>query len=105
MLSTNYRLRLEFICNRIASGQEVKLEDRIWATKLGDANRTAATMLRQAERKAQNPEMQPGGLDDFLNQLDLGETDPGRIRTEFKGPDDIVDFFHQDKPSDWRQRD
>jgi len=105
MLSTNYRLRLEFICNRIASGQEVKLEDRIWATKLGDANRTAATMLRQAERKSQNPEMQPGGLDDFLNQLDLGETDPNRVRTKFKDPDDIVDFFHQEKPSDWRQRD
>lgn len=105
MLSTNYRLRLEFICNRIATCQDVKLEDRIWATKLGEANRTAATMLRQAERKSQNPEMIPGGLDDFLNRLDLGETDPSRVIQKFNTPDDIVDFFHQEKPSDWRQRD
>jgi hypothetical protein len=105
MLSTNYRLRLEFICNHIATGQEVKLEDRIWATKLGNANRTAATMLRQAERKAMNPDMKPGGLDDFLNKLDLGETDPNRIVKNFESPDDIVDFFRRDSSPDWRQRD
>ena len=49
--------------------------------------------------------MAPGGLDDFLNNLDLGETDPNRVVRKFDSPDDIVDFFHQDKPSDWRQRD
>lgn len=74
MLSTNYRLRLQFICNRIATGQPVELEDRIWAAKLGAANRTAATMLRQAERRAQNPDMKEGDMDDFLNQLDIGGT-------------------------------
>lgn len=52
MLSTNYRLKLEFICNRIATGKPVELEDRIWATKLGEKNNTAATMLRQTQRKA-----------------------------------------------------
>ena len=34
MLSTQYRQRLEFICAKIAKGEEVKLEDMIWATKL-----------------------------------------------------------------------
>ena len=31
MLSTAYRLRLEGICKSIAAGQEVSLEDMIWA--------------------------------------------------------------------------
>jgi len=34
MLSTQYRLRLEFICKRIINDEEVKLEDMIWAEKL-----------------------------------------------------------------------
>ena len=41
MLSTNYRLRLEFICDKISNGEEVKLEDMIWAEKLGKSNTTA----------------------------------------------------------------
>ena len=34
MLSTQYRLRLEFICKCIVNGEDVKLEDMIWADKL-----------------------------------------------------------------------
>ena len=34
MLSNQYRLRMEFICGRIAKQEEVKLEDMIWAEKL-----------------------------------------------------------------------
>ena len=39
MLSTQYRLRLEFICKRISNHEEVQLEDMIWAEKLAKANR------------------------------------------------------------------
>ncbi len=74
MLSTQYRLRLEAICQKIALHEEVSLEDMIWAEKLGKANRTAGTMLRQARRTAENPNMQKGDMDDFLNQLDIGGT-------------------------------
>jgi len=106
MLSTKYRLRLEAICQRIATGQTVELQDRIWANKLGEANRTAASMLRQAQRRAQNPEMREGSLDDFLNQLDIGGVgDESKGVRRFNSPDEIAEFFHQDKPSDWRQRD
>ena len=94
MLSTQYRLRLEFICGRIANHEEVKLEDMIWAEKLAKANRSAATMLRQARRKAANPDMEDGSLDEFLNILDLGNPDPREHRTQFDSPDDIADFFH-----------
>ena len=105
MLSTQYRLRLEFICDRIVNGGEVSLEDMIWAEKLAKANRSAATILRQARRRAANPDMQEGGLDDFMNALDLGDPDPSNHRTGFQSVDDIIDFFTNEKPDDWRQRD
>lgn len=105
MLSTQYRLRLEEICNRIAKQEEVSLEDIIWAEKLAKSNRSAATILRQARRSASNPNMQEGSLDDFMNRLDIGDPDPSNHRTGFNSIDDIIDFFSDDKPSDWRQRD
>jgi hypothetical protein len=105
MLSTQYRLRLEAICERIATGESVELSEMIWAEKLSKANRSAATILRQARRRASNPDMQKGGLDDFMNALDLGDPDPSNHRTRFNGADDIIDFFTGDKPEDWRQRD
>ena len=108
MLSTQYRLRLEGICDKIALHEEVGLEDMIWAEKLSKANRSASTMLRQARRRAENPDMQEGDLDDFLNKLDIGGLGHERFgRTGFDSVDDIVDFFSEDrdKPEDWRQRD
>lgn len=106
MLSTQYRLRLQAICDKIVKGEAVELSEMIWAEKLAAANRTAGTMLRQARRTASNPDMQEGDLDDFLNQLDIGG-----IGHESKGVrgfndvDELVDWFKQDKPDDWRQRD
>jgi hypothetical protein len=106
VLSTQYRLRLEAICNRIVKSEEVSLEDMIWAEKLAKANRSAGTMLRQARRKAENPNMQEGDLDDFLNQLDFGGLgDERKGISGFSSVDDIIDFFKEDKPDDWRQRD
>ena len=105
MLSTKYRQRLEFICNRIANGEEVKLDDMIWADKLAKANRSAGEMLRRARRKALNPDMPEGGMDDFLNQMDIGDPNPNNHKTNFDGADEICEWFHQDKPDDWRQRD
>lgn len=108
MLSTQYRLRLQAICDKIVKGETVELSDMIWAEKLANANRTAGTMLRQARRKAANPEMQEGDLDDFLNQLDIGGIGhESKGISGFNSVDDIVDFFTEgrDKPDDWRQRD
>ena len=106
MLSTQYRLRLEFICNKIVNYEEVQLEDMIWAEKLAKANQSAAKILRQARRRAENPDMQEGDLDDFLNQLDIGGLGHERFgRSGFNSPDEIVDWFNEDRPDDWRQRD
>lgn len=107
MLSTAYRLRLEEICNRIAKGENVELNDIIWAEKLAKANQTAAKFLRQARRQAENPDMQEGDLDDFLNQLDIGGLGHERkgIRG-FNSPDDIAEWFGRDNDDgEWRRRD
>jgi len=106
MLSTQYRLRLEAICEKIAKHKEVSLEDMIWAEKLAKSNRSAATILRQARRRAENPNMKEGDMDDFLNQLDIGGIGHERFgRGRFAGADDIVEWFGEDKPEDWRTRD
>ena len=105
MLATQYRLRLEGICRKIVLGEAVGLEEMIWAEKLAKANASAAGILRRARRRANNPDMVKGGMDDFMNQLDLGDPDPSNHRGGFQSADDIIDFFSQDKPDDWRQRD
>ena len=106
MLSTQYRLRLEAICEKIVKQETVELNEIIWAEKLAKANRSAATILRQARRKAENPDMREGDLDDFMNQLDLGGFGhEGKGISRFNSVDEIVDFFTEEKPDDWRQRD
>mgnify|MGYP001330785585 FL=1 len=100
MLSTAYRLRMEAICKAIAAGQEVELEDMLWATKLAKANTSARGMLSSARRMASDPDST------FLKFLDIGDSDSRRHRRGFSGADDIADWFHNDKRSDdWRQRD
>lgn len=106
MLSTQYRLRLQAICDKIIKGEAVDLGDMIWAEKLANVNRSAATMLRQARRTASNPDMQEGDMDDFLNRLDIGGIGhEAKGISGFNNVDEIVDWFKQDKPDDWRQRD
>jgi len=104
MLSTQYRIRLEGICKKIELHEEVSLEDMIWAEKLAKANRSAATILRQARRRAENPDMNE--MDDFLNQLDIGGFGNDRFgKRGFDSVDDMIDWWTEDKPDDWRQRD
>ena len=105
MLSTQYRLRLEAICERIVRGESVGLSDMIWCEKLAKANRSAATILRQARRRASNPNMQEDSLDSFMNALDLGDPDPSNHRTRFDSADDIADWFKRDSSEDWRKHD
>ena len=105
MLSTQYRLRLEAICEKTVLHEEVSLEDMIWAEKLAKANRSAATIIRQARRRAENPDMD--AMDDFLNQLDIGGTGHERFgRRGFDNPDELHDWFKRDDDeTDWRTRD
>ena len=105
MLSTQMRLRLEAIASKIEKGETVELSEMIWADKLAKANRSAGEILRKARRTAAIGDVPEGGLDDFLNQMDLGDPDPSNHKTGFDSREDIVDWFKQEKTDDWRQRD
>jgi|TARA_Y100000289_G_scaffold61093_1_gene68757 hypothetical protein len=96
---------MEFICTKIANNEEVKIEDMIWAQKLAKSNKSAEAMLRMARRKATSPDAPEGGLDDFMNRMDIGDPDPSNHRSGFGSVDEIVEWFHQEKTDDWRQRD
>ena len=104
MLSTQYRLRLEFICKKIANKEEVQLDDMIWVEKLAKSHTTARDWLQKARRQA-SQDIEEGSTDDFLNRMGLGDPDPSNHKTGFSSADDIKDWFKQDKPKDWRQRD
>ena len=104
MLSTNYRLRLEFICKCIANNEEVKLDDMVWAQKLAKANTTAYEMLKKARRQS-SQNIEEGSMDDFLNRMGLGDPDPSEYKTGFGSADEIADWFKQERSDDWRQRD
>tara|TARA_B100000579_G_scaffold397919_1_gene377828 strand:- start:283 stop:582 length:300 start_codon:yes stop_codon:yes gene_type:complete len=99
MLSTQYRLRLEAICKDIAAGTEVSMGDMIWAQKLAKANTSARGMLQKARRMSTNPD------ESFLNSLDIGDPDSSHHIRGFGSPDDVVEWFHQERSDDWRQRD
>ena len=100
MLSTQYRLRLVGICTAIAAGQEVSLDDMIWAEKLAKANTSARGMLGSARRLKTDDDST------FLKYLDIGDSDPRKHKKGFSGADDIADWFKNDNRSDdWRQRD
>ena len=99
MLSTAYRLRLVEICKSIAAGQEVNLEDMIWAEKLSKANTSARGMLSSARRLNRDDDSS------FLKYLDIGDSDPRLHKRGFSGADDISDWFKNKRSDDWRQRD
>lgn len=96
MLSTDVRLKLERIAEKIRNGQEVTLEERIWAEKWSKSNPSAASIIRRATRIAFHGEAPEGSLDKFLQDLDLGDPDP---RKHLSGPidaDDLFNFFHNE---------
>ena len=99
MLSTQYRLRLTSICKAIGSGVEVSLEVMIWAEKLAKSNTAARGMLNTARRISADP------TDSFLNSLNLGDPDSSNHRRGFGDPQDVVEWFHNERSDDWRQRD
>ena len=101
MLSTQYRLRLESIADD-ANKEQVPLEDMISAEKLA---KLTFLGLKRKEIFQLSQDIEEGKTDDFLNRWVLGPlihpiTERGSLE-----PDEIRDWFKQDKPDDWRQRD
>lgn len=99
MLSTQTRLRLEQIAARIESGEEVSLEDMIFAEKWSKANQSAAAIIRKARRVAVQGKGKEGSLDEFMQIMDLGNPDPQTHLDSTMSVDDLYNFFRNDDDS------
>jgi hypothetical protein len=99
MLSTQTRLRLEKIAARIEKGEEVSLEDMIFAEKWSKANRSAAGIIRKARRVAVQGKGEDGSLDEFMQIMDLGNPDPSTHLDSSMSVDDLYNFFKNDDDS------
>lgn len=86
MLSTQTRLRVEFICERISLGAPVELQDMAWIQKWADRNSTVDKMLRQARRRSLQGD-EPSSMDEFCQAMDIGDPDPSE---HLSGPQDPV---------------
>jgi len=87
MLSTQMRLRVEFICSRIAQNATVELSDMSWIQKLAQRNPTVDNKLRSARSIAINGTPSPDSMDGFCLDLGITEPDPS---DHLVGPQDPV---------------
>lgn len=99
MLSTNVRLKLEDIAARIAGGVSVSLEEMTWAQKWAQHNTSAARIINQARREAIQGKPEAGSMDEFLNDLDLGDPDPSNHLIGPQDPIDLANWFT--RPQNW----
>ena len=104
MLSTQTRLRVEFLCKRIERGEPIELGDMTWLQKHANANRTVHDMVQRARRRAARGDvpLPEGSMDQFLDDLNIGNPDPSSHLTGESSVEDIANFF---KADDWLRRD
>jgi hypothetical protein len=98
MLTTNTRLRLQEILERIASGAPVSLCERVYLQKFADRDATVASWLRRARRRQLGQAEHP--IDRLLADLDLGPSEPDEGFDP--GNDDLGDWFRGAPP--WLRR-
>ena len=90
MLSTSSRLRIQEILSRLATGDLVSLEERIYINKHATKNQNVSSWLRKALRMQRNhPISNP--IDELLNELDLSSVEPNS--TYNPDQDDLGEWF------------
>ena len=104
MLSYDSRRKFLEIAERIREGKEVSLEDALFAGKMATKDTALANILKQAQRRAfQDPDKSI--VVDVVDKLNLGPADPNDFLDRNSSVDDFFNFFHRDRPDDWRQTD
>ena len=92
MFTPMKRLHLQGILRRLATGQNVTLEERINLQRHADRDPTVAAWLRRARRRQQHRQLTTGqGVDALLDQLDLNDRDPDSSFDPDQ--DDLGDWF------------
>ena len=90
MLTTSSRLRIQEILTRIANGNKVTLEERIYINKYASKNQNVSNWLRKASR-LQRKSKNSNAIDELLNGLDLNSCDPDS--TYNPNQDDLGEWF------------
>jgi hypothetical protein len=105
MISTKIRLQLEEICIRIQNSEPVSLSEMMLIEKYAKANRTIFDMLQRARRRAVTGPFKEGSMDEFLDQMNIGNPDPRTHITGESSIDDLANFFKTDESNDHMRRD
>ena len=90
MLSSSVRIRIQEILSRIANGNEVTLEERIYINKYASRNQNVSAWLRKASH-LQRKSINSNPIDQLLNELDLFSSEPHS--TYNPDQDDIGEWF------------
>jgi len=90
MLTTSTRLRIQDILNRLAMGNPVTLDERIYVNKYAAKNQNVSTWLRKASRIQRN-KLISDPIDELLNGLDLCSDEPHS--TYNADHDDLGEWF------------
>jgi hypothetical protein len=90
MLTPSTRLKLQAIIQRIAKGESVSLNERIFVQKFADRDPSVWSWLKQAQRQ-QREGAPKEGLDRFLSDMNIGEIGPKGAFDPNR--DDLGDWF------------
>tara|TARA_B100000945_G_scaffold301212_1_gene283748 strand:- start:1027 stop:1335 length:309 start_codon:yes stop_codon:yes gene_type:complete len=92
MLPTSTRLHIQEILTRIAQGNEVTLEERIYINKYASRNQNVDAWLRKASHIQRNKHnLNSNSIDELINGLDLCSSDPHSTFNPAK--DDLGEWF------------
>tara|TARA_Y100001968_G_scaffold333144_1_gene394369 strand:- start:1303 stop:1605 length:303 start_codon:yes stop_codon:yes gene_type:complete len=90
MLTTSSRLRIQEILSRLAKGNSVTLEERIYINKFATKNQNVSSWLRKASLLQRNQNIS-NTIDELLNGLDLFSEEPHS--TFNPDQDDLGEWF------------
>ena len=90
MLTTSSRLRIQEILSRLAMGDQVTLEERIYINKYATKNQNVSSWLRKATL-LQRKQPISNQIDELLNGLDLCPEEPHS--TYNPDQDDLGEWF------------
>ena len=90
MLSPTSRERIQNILSRVAKGELVSLEERVFIHQIADKDQSVNSWLKRA-RRIQQKEVAVDSIDEFLGELDLGSIEPNSIFNPEQ--EDLGDWF------------
>ena len=90
MLTTSSRLRIQEILTRIAKGDQVTLQERIYINKYAEKNQNVSNWLRKASL-IQRKDLLSDPIDKLLNGLNLCSEEPHS--TFDPSNDDLGEWF------------